>query len=391
MEYRKLTPAEAQQAAFIAAQAFDFSMSREDLDKYLEEGSTRHVDVRGAVDEEGRVLAGMILNPYKVWFDGHIVGMGGIGGVSTLPEYRRGGHIRGIFRCVMDEMRERGMVFSFLYPFSHIFYRKFGYEVGSMQMHVEAPTDQLARYAQPGRAVQYQLGMDLEPFMQVDKAFAPRHNMMADRPLERWKRVLEHDPLTTKIRTYVLYNAEDKPVAWFQFTAGDHVMNIREMEWTDRQGLWAMLGFWGRFAGNYNTVTFHSSPELVAEVIWSEPHPVKTTWNRQGMNRVVDVQRALELMKKPAHPGEVILRVQDEFCGWNDKTFRVAWEAGESRVDESSQTPDMTVSVQALSQMVTGLYPLEVVASRMDVQIDSKEKQLARLFPQKKVLCQEHF
>lgn len=391
MEYRKLTPAEAQQAAFISSQAFDYTISHEDLASYLEEGAQKHIHMRGAVDENGKVLAGLVLNPYEVWFDGHVVGMGGIGGVSSRPECRRGGHIRGLFGAIMEEMRERGMVFSFLSPFSHVFYRKFGYELGSVLVQVEAPTAQLARYVQPGYGVQYQEGMDIAPFLEVDRAFAPRHNMMTQRPMERWEKILKHDPMETRIRTYILYSAEDKPIAWFQFTVENKVMKVMEMEWVNREGLWAMLGFWGRFAGNYDKVSFLSSPELVADVLWTEPYEITTILTRQGMTRVVDVQKALEWMRKPEQPGEVVLKVQDDFCRWNDRAYRIAWADGESCVTEAKGSADGTVSVQALSQMVTGLYPLKTIVCRPDVQLDAKESLLEALFPQKQVYCQEHF
>lgn len=392
MEFRKLTPSEAQQAAFISCQAFDFAVSQEDFDKYLEEGSTRHENMRGAVDENGIVHAGMILYPFRVNFDGHEVGMGGIGGVSTLPEYRRSGSIRGIFGPVMEEMRDREMLFSFLYPFSHPFYRKFGYELGSVRVRVKAPTDQLSVYAQPGYGVQYRPGMDITPFLEVDRVYAARHNMMICRTPEKWKSVLEQDPMITKIRSYILYNAQDKPVAWFQFVVEDHVMVIRNMAWVDREGMWAMLGFWGRFAGNYNTVSFLSSPELAAECIWPEPHSLVTTLERQGMTRVVDAQKVLKLMKKPFVPGEVTVRVEDGFCPWNNNTYRIAWGAGESDVRVVQDTSaDLTVSIQALAQLTTGLYPFATVASRMDVQTDGDRGILSLLFPQKQVLCQDFF
>ena len=44
--------------------------------------------------EEEPPVASVIMNKKQVRFDGHIVKMGGVGGVATLPQYRRRGGIR---------------------------------------------------------------------------------------------------------------------------------------------------------------------------------------------------------------------------------------------------------------------------------------------------------
>ncbi len=49
------------------------------------------------VFEKMKLLAGMFEVDYLMRFDGHSVKMSGISGVGTLPEARKGGHIRHIF------------------------------------------------------------------------------------------------------------------------------------------------------------------------------------------------------------------------------------------------------------------------------------------------------
>lgn len=55
--------------------------------------------------------------------------MGGIAGVATWPENRRGGLVSKLLSKALARMNEEGQVLSCLHPFSVPFYRKFGWEL----------------------------------------------------------------------------------------------------------------------------------------------------------------------------------------------------------------------------------------------------------------------
>lgn len=78
--------------------------------------------------EEDTMFSTFAVTDFTQFFDGNQVKMGGIGGVATLPSHRRKGGIRGIFQAALTDMYENGCDFSYLYPFSTAYYRKFGYE-----------------------------------------------------------------------------------------------------------------------------------------------------------------------------------------------------------------------------------------------------------------------
>ena len=81
-----------------------------------------------AFDEDGEMMSTFTVSDFTVQFDGSPCKMGGIGGVATLPQYRRRGGIRACFREALPDMYGSGYDFSYLYPFSTTYYRKFGYE-----------------------------------------------------------------------------------------------------------------------------------------------------------------------------------------------------------------------------------------------------------------------
>ena len=63
-------------------------------------------------DDDATMLSTMTVIPYRATFDGAEVLMEGIGGVSTLPQYRRMGGIRGCFEHALPAMEREGAALS---------------------------------------------------------------------------------------------------------------------------------------------------------------------------------------------------------------------------------------------------------------------------------------
>jgi len=84
--------------------------------------------VRGLFDDQGRMLACLTNFRYTVYMEGARIGMGGIAGVASPPEYRRGGHVAEMLRACIRETRDQGMPLSSLFPFKQPFYRRYGWE-----------------------------------------------------------------------------------------------------------------------------------------------------------------------------------------------------------------------------------------------------------------------
>ena len=67
-----------------------------------------------AFDEDGEMMSTFTVSDFTVQFDGSPCKMGGIGGVATLPQYRRRGGIRACFREALPDMYASGCDFSYL-------------------------------------------------------------------------------------------------------------------------------------------------------------------------------------------------------------------------------------------------------------------------------------
>ncbi len=89
------------------------------------------VDNARVVTLDGKIISALIIIPAEILINGFKVKMGGLGGVCTLPDYRRRGYAGELLRYTVREMRRLGFITSALYPFSFAYYRKFGWELAS--------------------------------------------------------------------------------------------------------------------------------------------------------------------------------------------------------------------------------------------------------------------
>ena len=121
---RKIRAEEYKRCQQLCALAFEYEMKDADLtpealfEKVRENPRSMqdlHWDSQYAAfdDDDRTMLATMTVIPWMACFDGHPVGMGGIGGVASLPQYRRGGAIHhgcGDVCVDVDCVRRSGQV-----------------------------------------------------------------------------------------------------------------------------------------------------------------------------------------------------------------------------------------------------------------------------------------
>ncbi len=147
MEIRTLNQQEKMDARLISTLAFHQRM--EDPEKERRECDTDPTEDWGAFDEHGTLMAHIIHHRFLFRLDGQWIPGGGIGAVSTLPEYRGNGVIRAIFQRLLAEAYREGQILSALYPFNHAFYRKFGYETVRYRNEYRFPPALLSEYHFP--------------------------------------------------------------------------------------------------------------------------------------------------------------------------------------------------------------------------------------------------
>jgi hypothetical protein len=371
---RKIRPEEYRRCQQLCALAFEYEMkdarlSPEALLKKVREDPRSMQDmhwdsqVAAFLDDDQTMLATMTVVPWTARFDGHDVSMGGIGGVASLPQYRRGGAIRACFDVALREMYGNGTLLSYLYPFSTAFYRKFGYELGcdwvKWRLKLSGmPEPEVSGHwelSEPERA----LAGDVRA---VDRVRQSRYNCMVVGGDTEYL-YLQDDPFATKRYSYVYYDEAGRPRAHMTVVPGNGELDCPRFVFNDREGFLGLLALLKRLAADHSHATAYLPVDVDLRGVlpeWSFGN-VERTVQQQGMVRAVNVEGLLRLARMR---GEGCLRVavKDGQIAQNDGCFEVSFAPGrENRVRRVNDAPDVELTVQDFSRLIVGCCGLDAM------------------------------
>ncbi len=395
MPVRKLRPEEKIEALKIQSIAFVFESDFSTAQSNPEQFRKGYETLRGCFDDSGKLLSCLSLIPFEVRFDGNTVKMGGIGGVATLPEARNKGNIRRLMRYCFEEMLENQQIFSYLYPFSHPYYRKFGYESCYRRAMISVPLTSFRHLEAGGEVRQYQPSESYDAIRDIYNRFIADKNLAIVRDRGRWENLLKKDPYKTRQYTYVWHDPEGNPGSYIIFKGEGQWqtfdMQVLELAWTDYESLAGILGFLYRFSPKYRTFKCPAGEFFKIDLFLTEPYDLKLEFVPYGMNRIVDLKRVLELMAYPEGKGQIAVDVRDAFLEWNDGIFLVSWENGKAEVTKKDCPADMSCGIEVLTQLITGYAGLDDYFGRGDLKVHSQEELLFKVFKRKKLYINDYF
>ena len=389
MEVRLLKENEQIRAAEIAVISFHMRVENlESVENDWGQGTYLHW---GAFDDDGTLMAHMLDNQYESWLDGTLVRNGGIGAVSTLPEYRTDGAVREIFRKLIPAAYADGEVISTLYPFSHAFYRKFGYETVCWKNVYEFSPAVLRGYVFGGKVRQWKTGDPVGEWTKLYTAFASSFNLAISRDDARMGKHLEGVFYKDRKFGYMLWE-DGRPVAYLIFQDIRHdpqaILEVQDLAWDGPAGFRAILGFLSRFSADYGTIRLFlpRNIELLSLIRSPLAYDIQKTTDQAYMIRVINAVKALEAIRKPEGCSFVI-RISDEMIPENNGT----WKVTAGGVSPTEEEPDLCVSERALGQLVCGAVSLAEAEYREDTAVQKNREMLEKVFIRKPILVEDHF
>jgi predicted acetyltransferase len=400
MEIRRLNPEEIPQSRRIETVVYN---GRHDYSKEDTPDPLAHpARWRWGAFQNGKMLSSMVEISFLMRFDGSSVPMSGIGGVGTLPEARNSGCVPAIFSKLLPEAYEQGVVFSNLTPFSHAYYRSFGYELACARNEITIPTREFSRFKPWGTFTQIFPGDDTTALAEVHNAYIAGLNHAICRdywPDNRaWRIFTREDPYATGTFLYLWRDGEGRPRSYIKYrdqVSGDaHIMAVLELAFTDREGFYGVLGLVKGLATQFKKFkwpmpTFLEPTDFVSG-LWDMNQRIIP----RDMTRIVNVKRALELMRHPADEGAYTLELtEDPYIGANRGRWRVEFGAEGSKVSASTAEPDLLCDIPTLSQLLTGYRSLEnLLRTRTaGLELRSNRETLDRVFTLRPQHVTEYF
>lgn len=397
MYARKLEPNEIYLSRRNMAVAFDGEF---DFEKELEKSKTEQADPSG--DHWGAFLgspqdpvASIVMNKMDVRFDGRLVKMGGVGGVATLPGYRRGGAIRACMEASHRALYDEGFVLSALYPFSTAYYSQFGYENGAPSYAWTIPVSDLPKADVGGRVCQLLPGDDLSPLLDVYNKCFQEVNLSALR--KEYSRELRETNFLNQRRSIFVWEDENgTPAAFLIGGRKEETLNCRTdfsekngLLFTSARSLLGLLSFVRTaFAANFEKLYFVTPAFADISPLLPETTGVECKMFPNGMVRVVNVEKALRLCRcretRSFGEGCVTVKVLDPMLAENDGVFRVSFAPGkENIVEKGDFTPDVVLPIGRFSALLCGVRGMEDVPFMTGVELKNPAAALECLFYKK--------
>ena len=402
MTIRKLTAKEKFEAYKLAL--YCFHQRVENIEENREKYEKDELESWGAFDEKNNLMAQILNNHYEFYLDGKAVKTGGIGAVSTYPEYRDSGAIREIFNHLLPQAYKNGEVISALFPFNHKFYRKFGYEVIPFKNEYNFAPSVLKDYQKlnfdkEGYSIhRWTLGESLKAFLEVYTEFAAKHNLSAVRNEEQMKNHLKYEKEYQDRRFSYLFTYKEKAIAYLifkdEYNPEAAHLKVEEAAWTCRDGFYAILNFLSRFGADYGSITLPlpMGIDFLKIVHSPDAYNIEKKTAQHFMLRVINAKKALELIKKPENC-DFTIKIEDDLIKENNICLRVLNDRVEAinTRDTFKGAFDIEVNIRALSQLASGAASLDEAELREDVKINDKREMLSQCFCQRNIFVSESF
>ena len=404
-EVRRIRKDEKNLASQISSIAFNFHYEEPD-EKKLPELFAWPAEWTWGYFSGGKMVSCITDIPYAMRFDGHNTGMTGIGGVASLPETRHGGKIRKIFESLLREEYENGTEFSSLNPFSHSFYRMFGYELCNDRNEVTIQSSVFKKLKPSGRFEQHFPGDPTDILQKIHEQYIADINQTIlrnhwDDDLA-WKMFTHSSPYKDDIFTYIWHDEKDNPRSYISFRRemqdGGAVLFIREIVFTDGEALQNALAFFSLLS--FREFRWEAPTFIPIADLFPENWDFTQKLIPRDMLRVIHVQRALEKMRTPKNlgapgslsEGEYILEINDPMLPENCGKFRVEFDSKGSRVSKTDKAPDLSCDIPSLSQLVIGYRTLDnMLLCRKGIELHKNKELLSDVFTYRPSHLSENF
>jgi predicted acetyltransferase len=308
---------------------------------------TRCLFVDGVMSSTGR------LYPFEQSLHGRWLPMGGIASIATRLEDRGKGYIRMILAHMLEEMRDRNIPISCLYPTVPPFYRQFGWEFVSEKRIFKSPIQsglfQKALHRTKG-TVRRALPSDLPLINRIYETYAADRPGYLRRSEQHWQERVFRNPFTDKERLTFLWSDDDREAqAYLVLNPSENFkVLIKELISLTPDGM-------------INLLSMLQKDNILKEWEWEtdveSPLPLLLNTRMESsvsatfMARIVKIEEAWKYHASDATPVTLRLAVQDSFCPWNEGVWELRIEGDSTTVEQTDDAPQASADINTWTQL----------------------------------------
>lgn len=391
MIVRKIKEEEYARTCEVFAVAFEFPMEEnaaakerlEEIKKYPKTREEQYYLERWAAfeDDDSSMMGFLIGFPATVRFDGKKAVCTCIGGVSSLPQYRGKGVITGCFRKHLNDSYEKGYAFSYLYPFSTVFYRQFGYELCVENVVWDIDIKTIPSFSEvKGTAVLNEQKSVRDEIKKIYEIFMQNCNLTFVREECDWNRVIWDEPAKQGKYSYIWRNEAGISKGALSFRKEEGIMQCEAFYYTDEEGLKGLMNHIRSFRSHFGRVRISLPKHIALQKVL--PEASSAGFSRElyfsGMGRVIHAENVLRMARYQGS-GEVSFRLHDDYIEANNRVFHVTFENGIcTAIDESKSSDIRDLDIRTFSRWILGCGSWEEIE-------DEKLKQV--FYPKKNYIC----
>jgi predicted acetyltransferase len=378
MVIRKLMPEDLEKHCHVSSMAFIWSVD-------LEKEALPENPVLGAFDDDNNILAELEYFPHEAFFCKKALPAVGIGGVGSLPEFRRKGSVRALFEEMERLSEETGWVLGFLYPFSYDYYRKFGYEAVIKKISLNAKAKALEAVPRCAGSLTMYTGQNSQELYDLYNKIARNTNLMFKRNDDTY---FSAKPLKNTLYTYIwrYESGEAGAIVTYSLDRSTKTLNIKELFYLDKVALLGVLGFLRGYDGQAQFFDFEKLPtDSTLLHVLNEYNLTSMNISYSAAARIYNLEELLRQNEYPQEHGHFKLLSLDSYKR-NAGIFEVEYQNGTAQVTRrSSGDFDISLTAPAAAKLLLSGegFSAETAAYLSGVELRNKASDFFNAFPQR--------
>ncbi len=359
---RPILPDELEQVAYL--RAIGFGRSQEQTLTDLQHNPRYNFSHIIVAEDEGEMIGTAAVFPVQMWLSGVPISLGAVAGLTVLPEFRRRGVAAKLMEFAIVRMFAEGLALSALFPFSHKYYRKFGYgTIGDVHAYRLNPSN-LTVFVEGHRVRPFEPA-DLPMMRVMYKGQLTWHNGWFTRSNDWWAALIEQWPEIMvfdndgMIEGYYVYELKTSG-------RGERVMNIVEFFAAEDAAYRGLIGYLAAQT-EADVIEYLAPPNTPLRHALRQPYADEAQnrgWifndlchvNPGIMGRIINLPLALtSRFYTRGMSGERVLKINDPLIPTNEEplVFRLVDGRAETR-PANSKSPHIETDVATFTQILGG-------------------------------------